>query len=826
MKELYLEFINGLLNLPTVQRGFVWKPYQIENLWDSLLRGYPIGSFVVAPGSENNKFDLLDGQQRATAICMGFYNPLKEENSKSFRVSNEAMLIFIDLDKSRLKNDNRKYFFRVITTSHPWGYDKNQNNKTLDSQRINKALTGYFGNKQEVFAYNYLDKPIKKFWPFDAKKAIPIGLFLDAALNQKSVDELKSDINNWQTTAFNYNIKVVEDLDLMQVEDVYEDVKSMLENQTIPLSFLNYQQHNTDASQGSQGSQVDDEALDDVENLFIRLNSGGTPLSGEELNYSLLKTKINKELQKLIEEKCRSFIKPARLITLVYQLFKNQDFTAPGTSISLRVSPRQFQNELINVEKFAVYLNGFLESDALKKATDFISYRGEKDYGLPYFLVNQISTKSPEVLFILLFRIHVKKDQLDENIRKKVIGLVSVFIWLGKGEKLKDYSHLLRNIWIGVKKFDKQRFWSLETVQMGMKRYEDRDVIPEMPALKQLIILKEKILKKSDIRNYSYAKLIEKTEYPIFFESMFSSRDLLLYCQRAALYKWFEKIEGISLDDSNRPFDWDHISPQSLVKGQRDIRKQLREWYNSNGNLRAWPYWMNRSDSDLSPYQKFKRYDAEHDKHSNFSSELLKDSFCNEEWKKLDYGKKYKGGEKSKFITNPENAKNTLTRILERNFLICIEWYEGLNIGALLPTFIEDNYGECIQNGIGKITDLRRWRLDETDDYLQYHLSIEKDLSLFLYIPFENPTDEDIVEFGLWNKGGDFEKLKIANKTDYILEDYEYLYKKTTLISLSELSFAGLLLEFETWIQGLPNKGLNKDLIMDKFRNSTKFAKK
>ena len=26
---------NGYIELPPIQRGFVWKPYQIENLWDS-----------------------------------------------------------------------------------------------------------------------------------------------------------------------------------------------------------------------------------------------------------------------------------------------------------------------------------------------------------------------------------------------------------------------------------------------------------------------------------------------------------------------------------------------------------------------------------------------------------------------------------------------------------------------------------------------------------------------------------------------------------------------------------------------------------------------
>jgi Protein of unknown function DUF262 len=35
--------------LPALQRGAVWKPYQIEGLWDSLVRSFPIGAFLLAP---------------------------------------------------------------------------------------------------------------------------------------------------------------------------------------------------------------------------------------------------------------------------------------------------------------------------------------------------------------------------------------------------------------------------------------------------------------------------------------------------------------------------------------------------------------------------------------------------------------------------------------------------------------------------------------------------------------------------------------------------------------------------------------------------------
>ena len=36
-----------VLSIPPIQRGFVWKPKQIQDLWDSLLRDMPIGSILL-----------------------------------------------------------------------------------------------------------------------------------------------------------------------------------------------------------------------------------------------------------------------------------------------------------------------------------------------------------------------------------------------------------------------------------------------------------------------------------------------------------------------------------------------------------------------------------------------------------------------------------------------------------------------------------------------------------------------------------------------------------------------------------------------------------
>jgi hypothetical protein len=40
---------NPLAVLPPLQRGPVWKPGQVERLWDSLVRGLPVGSLLLSP---------------------------------------------------------------------------------------------------------------------------------------------------------------------------------------------------------------------------------------------------------------------------------------------------------------------------------------------------------------------------------------------------------------------------------------------------------------------------------------------------------------------------------------------------------------------------------------------------------------------------------------------------------------------------------------------------------------------------------------------------------------------------------------------------------
>ncbi|HYO52050.1 DUF262 domain-containing protein, partial [Archangium sp.] len=86
IEELFDELSSGRLRIPRFQRPFVWKPEDMRELFDSIQKGYPIGSLLFwntsipirslqnigaievpeAPGSPVTY--VLDGQQRISTL--------------------------------------------------------------------------------------------------------------------------------------------------------------------------------------------------------------------------------------------------------------------------------------------------------------------------------------------------------------------------------------------------------------------------------------------------------------------------------------------------------------------------------------------------------------------------------------------------------------------------------------------------------------------------------------------------------------------------------------------------------------------------------------
>lgn len=148
--------------LPAIQREFVWKSWQIEKLFDSLMNGYPIGSFLFweitstkdfkfyefikkydqRETNHNQKIPLidgdeiiavLDGQQRLTALYIGLLGTYTEklpyhrwDSPKAFP-EKYLCLNLLDKDDEDIEEETSKYELKFCTKSEI----ENRDNKKL-----------------------------------------------------------------------------------------------------------------------------------------------------------------------------------------------------------------------------------------------------------------------------------------------------------------------------------------------------------------------------------------------------------------------------------------------------------------------------------------------------------------------------------------------------------------------------------------------------------------------------------------------------------------------------------------------------------------------
>jgi hypothetical protein len=693
LKDIYALAEKENIELPTVQRGFVWRPYQIENFWDSLLRGYPVGAFVFA--KKEGKLDLLDGQQRATSIYLAFCGQDSSCQNSTFKATTKNLQIFIDLGKPDLA-DNRKYIFRVITKSHPWGYRRGANQKTLETYKINAARSGY-----KLINGNYLETPLENFWPHDAIRPVPFSFFLHG----NSPEQVASLIYKWKVNT-NYEGRKSDDR-LFTVEEIWNDTQKMLQSLKVPAIYLDINNVIANSAEAySPGESKNDEDLtdeedklspvetrdtDEIENLFIRLNSGGTPLRGEELNYSILKANIPIELQRKLEAACSGMFSPARFVTLAFRLFQHSRAGADKSdALSMRIKAKQFQTAIrASNNAFAEYLSSVVEENKISQLRALLSYSPANTFGLPQFIYNSLAEKAPEVMFILLYRLWIMGDKFDHgtNSYRRMLGIITMFLWLGRGGTRRDHSRLLNNVSDKLSEPDFEKFWGNSLVVAARKidpRTNTHALIKPM-ALKTLenLIPPKSRYTYADVDKFAYIN----EEYAPFIYNMLYNRDLLLYVQRQALHIWFADIDYSLLEDSNLPYDWDHIFPQKWVHNKRGIKNELRQWYNTIGNFRAWPYSLNRSDQanglDEKLYIENEEAFAEDickpvglkRNAAKFTADILcKWSACGSEWMELGYSS----------MKNEEVAKEAIKFIRARVVSIYQEWYKNLRISELI----------------------------------------------------------------------------------------------------------------------------------------------
>jgi hypothetical protein len=674
------------VDLPELQRGFVWKNSQIESLWDSLLRGFPIGSFLLSK-SETDKFFLLDGQQRATSIALGYYAPWLEniETSKFWSLK-KIPTIWIDIFPKET-TATQKFVIRAITQSHPWGYQCQNNTTILSIADRHNALEIFKQNPQNS-NIGYTKFSSKNTFPFDTNLPVPLVFLINALKTKNWKDNLITLCKENLPCDYIKTKKMVETekkkgeykkyIEILsevvgadKVSDLLVDSIKNLNNIEIPCSIV-----------PKSVLEAEDEQSGEDPTLFVRLNSQGTRIEGEELIYSIYKASFPNS-KKLVENVGCGFISPSKVINMVSRMAWSE---MEKGAYPYPMNVNEFRKR-IHSKRFVQHLNKMIGdennspvSNLFTKAIEIFLSKGDID--LPPVLVKYIISNSIELFLMLLqwLKLH-DKQELDKTERTKIIASFTALSWFSR-----DNTKYVREIWENIVS---DNFWSKKTIRLPFFKKDDYIMYPLVqPNILRKFLLDEVVIKavtwnnlythKDDIISEQYKRILSKnikkseiTDYindiwSNFIDKLVDNKAVVLFAQRKYINDNFDDFNQIeTLEDTNTPWDWDHIYPSSWVYGKHRVDDNVRNWTYRIGNLRALSLEDNRSESNiLSPKERL-------------SNELIrKSSFIKNEW---DYWKKIT----DRIYDDKNDIKNYLNAIINRSCNIYEEWYNVLHIGEL-----------------------------------------------------------------------------------------------------------------------------------------------
>jgi len=252
---------NNEIVLPAIQRDFVWPDERIYKLLDSIMRGYPIGiillwetyediqyrSFVMdyKPGNLHSYRDntqrkriklVLDGQQRLQSLFIALYGTL------------DGSSLYFDVISGREFDDvsEEKFIFTFSTPDEMEKWNTRVKEETAKSpdKRDNGINYGHFTKASDLFAKGAVEKE-------ELKEKLSTELSLS-----------KEDRTRLSVNLARFDEVLARDENILKVSTIDENLP------------------------GESPYRKSDA---DVLEVFVRVNTEGTPLSRSDLIFSMLK---------------------------------------------------------------------------------------------------------------------------------------------------------------------------------------------------------------------------------------------------------------------------------------------------------------------------------------------------------------------------------------------------------------------------------------------------------------------------------------------------------------------------------------------------------
>lgn len=267
IRKVIEDIESGKVYLPAIQRKFVWRKEQIELLFDSIMRNYPIGTFL---------FWFLDNKKADEYV---FYEFLKEYddrdgyNKKKHGHFLKDEIIGVLDGQQRLSSMYLALqgIYREKLKYHSWNNpnafpDRKLYLNILDLPYIEKEEGKISIEEHNDFEFRFLtkaevaNKSPKKYW-FEVRKVLAWG-------EDPEIDEFYDSIMDSETN------EVVKESLRKQRRFIKKAIRD-LHQRLVKEELINY-------------FKTEEKELDDILKIFVRVNSGGTILSKTDLLFSTI----------------------------------------------------------------------------------------------------------------------------------------------------------------------------------------------------------------------------------------------------------------------------------------------------------------------------------------------------------------------------------------------------------------------------------------------------------------------------------------------------------------------------------------------------------
>ena len=568
------------LFVPPIQRGLVWNAARIEILWDSLMRQIPIGALSVRASTNTpSRYDILDGQQRINAIALGLPQSSQANNPQHAILWLDLCPKVTDLEQSNgtWGKTARKFFFRVTTAAHPWGYklsDNETSNKYLsagEQREIVEHLSEHYNWKKQFIA----DRPSPiELWPKDALLPVPFPILYDFCKKTKASSF--SDFQKWCQTEFSTNPP--------NWYQSFSKQGAVAPSQEHWVSIISAIRKLSETAILAVNANIDES---DIGLYFKRMNKAGIEPSNEEINYSLLKSIASslKQLDDFAEEKAG--ILPAQLASIALRYWKST--TEPKSTFATGVSLRDV-SAYARDEKFQEFICG-KSKNSLEHLLDMVNNLLDiKGDGLLPWHRSLIARQDGGVLLLFLL-----KEATAPRSGINYAGL-AMFLSVFSTDLPQAVKHL----------------WNADTIQQGIFTALQSNSL-EFPLFKNEL---ESFLKQTngDTWNTDILSFLNDPKYVSRFNIIWPGFDkrkhaieILLYSCRKYLRKVFEKYDTFKPEwqEQNCPWDYDHILPKSWIRAQDRTGNNYTAicwrflW--SIGNCAPIPFSLNREKNGYPP---------------------------------------------------------------------------------------------------------------------------------------------------------------------------------------------------------------------------------